>query len=199
MAIDKNKLIKVTNRFSGIVGYDVQDMPIPHRNFQPGETKEITFEELEKVAASTAGRKVLADYLIIKDYEAAKELLPDIEPEYYYTEQDVKRLLETPNNYDAFLDCLDFAPDGVIDLIKKNAVDLEIPDLVKRRYIQEKTGFNVDAAITAVHAKTGAEEDAEKEGKTIESGKNDAPKRRVATPSMNVENKPQRRVVIKKD
>lgn len=196
MAIDKNKLIKVKNRYDGIVGYDVQDMSIPHRDYYPNETKEVTFEELEKVAATPQGRVILEDYLIIEDPEAVNELLHHVEPEYYYTEDKIKELLTTPNNYDAFLDCLDFAPSGVIDMIKDLAVNLPIHDDVKKNAILEKTGFNVNNAIAAANAKTGAELDAEKEGKELHKEDSSTPKRRVAAPT---EPQPQRRVVIKKN
>lgn len=198
MAIDKNKLIKVTNRYSGTVGYDVQDLAIPHRLYQPNETKEVTFEELEKVAATVGGRIQLKEHLVIKDYEAARELLPEIEPEYYYDEAKVKELLSAPNNYDAFLDCLDFAPDGVIDLIKKYAVELPVNDIAKRQAIREKTGFNVDAAIKIENTKLDGETEAEAAAKKADSS---APKRRTATPVISAEGAaaPKRRVVVTKD
>lgn len=197
MAIAKDKLIKVTNRFSGTVGYDVQDMPIPHRNFYPGETKEITFGELEKVAADPAGEAVLEKYLVIKDYEAAKELLPDVEPEYYYTKEDVKRLLLTPNNLNEFLDCLDFAPDGVIDLIQEEAVNLPLNDVAKRKAIQDKTGFNVEAAIRVKDTKF----DGDADGEATANGAEKTPKRRAAAPTISAENveKPQVTVITKKN
>lgn len=197
MAIDKDKLIKVTNRFSGTVGYDVQDMPVPHRNFHPGETKEVTFEELEKVAADPAGETILKEYLVIKDYEAAKELLPDVEPEYYYTKEDVKNLLLTPNNLDQFLDCLDFAPDGVIDLIQEEAVNLPLNDVAKREAIQDKTGFNVEAAIRIKNTKEDGET-----GESTEESTPKSTKRRAAAPTItaaDVEDKPQVKVITKKN
>lgn len=197
MAVAKDKLIKVTNRYSGTVGYDVQDMAIPHRNFHPGETKEITFEELEKVAADPAGEKILEKYLVIKDYEAAKELLPDVEPEYYYTEEDIKRLLLTPNNLDAFLDCLDFAPDGVIDLIQEEAVNLPLNDVAKRKAILDKTGFNVEAAIRVKETKLDGDI-----GESIEESTTKSTKRRTAAPTItaaDVEDKPQVKVIAKKN
>ena len=45
------------------------------------------------------------------------------------------------------MDCLDFAPEGVINLMKDLAVKLEIPDVRKRQAISEKTGTSVDNAI----------------------------------------------------
>ena len=183
MAVAKDKLIKVTNRYSGTVGYDVQDMAIPHRNFHPGETKEITFEELEKVAADPAGERILEKYLVIKDYEAAKELLPDVEPEYYYTEEDVKKLLLTPTNLDAFLDCLDFAPDGVIDLIQEEAVNLPLNDVAKRKAILDKTGFNVDSAVMIKHEtekEDAKEENSSRRAAPVKKPENTVPTRKTA-------------------
>ena len=48
---------------------------------------------------------------------------------------------------DAFLDCLDFAPVGVIDLLKKFAVSVPLADYEKRKALKEKTGFDVDIAL----------------------------------------------------
>ena len=48
---------------------------------------------------------------------------------------------------DAFLDCLDFAPAGVIDLVKQLAIVLPLTDIQKRRALKDKIGFDVDAAI----------------------------------------------------
>ena len=39
--LDKNTLIKVTSRGKGTVGYSIPEMHVT-RNFQMGETKEIT-------------------------------------------------------------------------------------------------------------------------------------------------------------
>jgi hypothetical protein len=48
---------------------------------------------------------------------------------------------------DEFLDCLDFAPEGVKDLIKNLSVELPLNDVAKREAIFNKLGFNVDNAI----------------------------------------------------
>ena len=46
-----------------------------------------------------------------------------------------------------FLDALDFAPVGVIDLIKSLSVTVPLYDMQKRAALKQKTGFDVDAAI----------------------------------------------------
>ena len=70
----------------------------------------------------------------------------NIEPEYNMSVEDVKKLM-LEGSLDAFLDCLDFAPSGVIDLVKDVAVEIELNDVKKRDAILNKTGFNVTNAI----------------------------------------------------
>ena len=92
--MDKSALIKVINRYSGVVGYDVPDLQV-HRNFFPGETKDISYEELEKLSFVPGGEVILREYLEITDKEVANNLLhKSPEPEYYYSEEDVKKIMQ---------------------------------------------------------------------------------------------------------
>lgn len=154
--LEKNTIIKVMNRDNGTVGYTIPDLNNLHRNFQPKEEKEVTMEELRKLSYLPGGETIIRDCLIIENEEALKELLSNVEPEYFYTEEDIKTLL-TSGTIDQFMDCLDFAPSGVIDLVKDLAVKMEINDIRKRQAILEKTGFNVDKAIQ-INKETSEEE-----------------------------------------
>lgn len=154
--LEKNTIIKVMNRDNGTVGYTIPDLNNLHRNFQPKEEKEVTMEELRKLSYLPGGETIIRDCLIIENEEALKELLSNVEPEYFYTEEDIKTLL-TSGTIDQFMDCLDFAPAGVIDLVKDLAVKMEINDIRKRQAILEKTGFNVDKAIQ-INKETSEEE-----------------------------------------
>ena len=60
--------------------------------------------------------------------------------------EDIKTLLLS-GSLEQLQDCLDFAPSGVIDLVKDYAVKLEINDISKRNAILTATGFNVTRAI----------------------------------------------------
>ena len=60
---------------------------------------------------------------------------------------------------DEFLDMLDFAPMGVMDLIRQFAISLPLNDIPKRRALKEKTGFDVNAALT--HVEEEKQEDLE--------------------------------------
>ena len=62
------------------------------------------------------------------------------------SKKEIEYLL-TQGTLDQLMDALDFAPAGVIDLIKDMSVKLELADIHKRKAILEKTGFNVTKAI----------------------------------------------------
>lgn len=144
--MEKDTLIKVRNRAEGSVGYIIPDLGNLNRQFTSNETKEIPFDELRKLSFVPGGRYLLDNCLIIEDKDALQELVGDVEPEYFYTENDIKNLLLT-GSMDAFLDFLDFAPQGGIDIAKDMAVKLQINDINKREAIKNKTGFDVTKAI----------------------------------------------------
>ena len=147
--LEKNTILKVKNRDNGGVGYTIPDLGNLHRTFQAGEEKEISMEELRKLSYLPGGKAILRNYLVIEDNpEAVEELLSTVEPEYYYTDEDIKKLL-TEGTLDQFQDCLDFAPEGTVNLLKKYAVELELNDVAKRKALLEATGFNVTTAIEA--------------------------------------------------
>lgn len=163
--LDKNTLVKITNRYDGRVGYSIPDLGNLYRGFAPGETKEVTMEELRKLSYLPGGEAMLNKYFILDNKEAIAELIADVEPEYYYTDEDVKKLLLT-GTLDELKDCLDFAPAGVVELVKKYAVELKLNDISKRKAIKEITGFNVDTAIY-VNEETSEERTEEKKERRV--------------------------------
>lgn len=160
--LQNNTKIKVTNRDNGRVGYTIPDLGNLHRVFEPFETKTINFDELKKLSFRPGGLVILRDYLFIDNKEAIEDLLnqkeEEIAPEYFYGKDEVDDLLLN-GSLDALLDCLDFAPVGVIDLVKSEAVRLKINDIAKRKAILDKTGFSVDKAV-AINEETGKDEEA---------------------------------------
>ena len=186
--MDKNKVLSVTNRSSMKVIYTIPNLNV-RRTFAPGQTLSITYGELEQLTFQPGGNHIITDYLYIKDPEAAGTKVtpnPKVDPEYYYTEEDVIELLlntkNDPDNMDKFLDALDFGVDGVKDLIKKYAVELPCNDVAKRDAIKEKLHFDVTSMI-----QNGGEETVVAEKKTRRVKTDDAaaeetstqPKRRV--------------------
>lgn len=143
--LDKDTLISVRNRDNGTVGYSVPDLHV-HRSFTKNEKKMVPMEELRKLVYTPGGLKIVKHYLVIENEEAAKELLGHVEPEYFYSRKDIANLLQY-GSYESLVDCLNFAPVGVIDLVKEIAVKVQLNDVRKRQLIFEKTGFNIDKAI----------------------------------------------------
>lgn len=182
--MENSTLIKVTNRSFGTVGYKIEDLGI-HRTFQPGEIKNLTFEELLKLSYSLGGMKIIQKYLIIDNPEAVQELLGEVEPEYYYTDKEIEELLANGSYYQ-LEDCLNFAPGGVIEQIKKIAVDIELNDIRKRELILKKTGFDINSAVMVKHAYDGEEDDTQKEevkrkAQPISTVKEETPTRKAST------------------
>lgn len=141
--------VKVKNRAFGTTLYTIpefKDKINLTRIFGSGEVKEIDEEELEALTFVAGGFELLKNYLQILDPECAERLVYDKEPEYDMSEADIKTLM-TVGSYDAFLDCLDFAPKGVLELIKEYSVTLPLNDSAKREAIKEKLGFDVNQAL----------------------------------------------------
>lgn len=149
--MEKNVKITVANRDNGFVGYAIPELGI-NRTFAPREQKQIEFEELERLTFVPGGMEILADYLVIRNEEAAKELLPSIEPEYFYSDEQIKNLLLN-GSLNELLDCLDFAPEGVLDLVKDYAVSLPVDNMSKREAILNKLNFDVTSAIKIQNTK----------------------------------------------
>lgn len=172
--IDQNKMVKIINKFNGVVGYNVPELGV-NRTFYPKESKNIAFNELEKLSYLPGGESILRNYLEITDEDVIMELFnKELEPEYHYTEDDVKTLLTT-GTLDQFLDCLDFAPNVIIDMIKDMAVNLPLNDVTKREAIKEKTGFDVTKAIEIKNTKYDGDNEDESNTASENTGRRTAP------------------------
>ncbi len=176
--LENNYLVRIKNRFDGSVGYTIPDMSNLHRSFMPGEVKAITMEELRKLSYIPGGLRLLQDCLVILDEHARREIMNEVEPEYFLDESGIKDLLLN-GSVDALLDCLDFAPAGVVSMLKKIAVEIELNDVKKRNAILEKTGFNVTKAIENRDVKTEA--DAAPVRRVVEENKEENTGRRTTT------------------
>ena len=155
--MEDNRKVKVVNRSNSTVAYVIPEMQNLKRVFYGRQEKILTYEELRCLSSIPGGMVIITDYLIIKDPEVVKELGLQVEPEYWYEKDQVINLMKNGSLED-FLDCLDFAPDGVLDLIKELSVSLPLTDTAKRKAIWDKLGFNVDVAV-AMKEEAGQEKE----------------------------------------
>ena len=183
-------MYRVKNRGASTVVYKIADKGI-RREFKPGQIMSISSEELDELTFQPGGTLILSQFLQILDLDGNQAAGIKTEPEYHMREADVANLI-TSGSLVAFLDALDFAPIGVIDLIKKLSITIPMVDIQKRKALKEKTGFDVEAALKH------NEEDKEDDQKTILKQTNGerrvkpdvAPAGRRTTPKYNIVTKP---------
>ena len=149
----------VKNRSSGRVVYQIPDMGIT-RHFAPGEVQKISYGELIRLTYQPGGKSLIANFLQIQTEEAIQQLEVPVQPEYYMSEIQIQDLIKV-GSYEAFLDCLDYAPAGVIDLLKEYAISIPLSDFQKREAMKEKLGFDVDKILAN---KKAEEEEAKNPG-----------------------------------
>lgn len=142
---DVKKMYNVKNRSASVVVCRIPELGI-RKEFAPGETMKMSYDELEKLSYQPGGRELMANFLQIMEDKVNDSLGVHRENEYYMNEQQIIDLLKN-GSIPAFEDCLDFAPIGVIDLVKRFAIDLPLTDTLKIRILKDKTGFDVEKAL----------------------------------------------------
>lgn len=142
---NSKKYYNVKNRSASVVVCRIPELGI-RKEFAPGETMRMSFNELEKLSYQPGGRELMANFLQVMEDSVNDQLGISRENEYYMNEEQIINLLKN-GSIPAFEDCLDFAPIGVIDLVKKFAVSLPLTDTIKIRILKDKTGFDVTKAL----------------------------------------------------
>lgn len=146
--MDQKTLVTVTNRSTGIAYYVIPEMNI-RREYQPNETKKISVEEIAAVCSQPGGRELLYNYFMIKDENVIHETMNiKEEPEYWLTASKIPSWLNSCA-IDEFSDALNYAPEGVKDLIKTFSVSVPLNDMNKRELVKQILDFDVTAAIKA--------------------------------------------------
>ena len=140
--------VQVKNLTGYPVVYNIPEDRI-RRKFGGHETKNISYSELQKLYYQPGGEVLIKDFLQIQNKEIAKEfgVSEDLfEHEYSWSQKDVDQVLLN-GSLDQLHDALDFAPEGIVDLIIERAVMLKIADINKRNLIEKCTGKNINRMI----------------------------------------------------
>lgn len=182
-----DKKFIVTNRSASRVHYAVPELGVKSRDFQPGESKQISYAELEGLTYIPGGKELIRDYLLIKDVSARNEFVGHVEPEYNMTNAEVQELI-LHGTQDEWLDALDFAPEGVIDLIKALSVELPLTDTRKMEAFKQKKGTDLARMIRAKQ-----EEEAERAAMQAKAESEPAPRRRTQPQEESAAQNPARR------
>lgn len=155
-----NKVL-VVNRAACSVSYNIPELHV-ERSFRPlghpGDRMMISPEELQALSYTHGGKILLDRYLMIDEPAVQEQLGIEVEPEYNYTLEDIRKIL-TSGTDDELEDCLNFAPAGVLDLLKREAIAMRLDSHKKRKMISDKLGVNLEAMIkNDIIIKTSAEQ-----------------------------------------
>jgi hypothetical protein len=160
---NKDRRVKVVNRTGGSLAYKIDTLRVTRHWPKPGDYLNISISELSELKTVPGGNYILKECLIIEDKEALNVLFPDIElePEYNYGLKEVEALL-----YEAdlaqLLDALDFAPKGVLELIKTKAIEKLPNETAKIEAINKK--FKIDLnKVNELHQEKEIKEQAPKQ------------------------------------
>ena len=177
-------ICNVKNRSGSHVVYNIPEIGV-RRSFAPGEVKKISYEELEKLTYQAGGMEIISRFLQIQDETVLNNFNMKVEPEYHMNERQIANIIVN-GSQDEFLDLLDFAPDGVIDLVKRMAISLPMTDYNKIKALKEKTGLDVEAALKNIRAEKEDEKPSIDDAVPQRRVKKDEPAGRRTTPQYNV-------------
>ena len=172
--INEKAIYSVKNRSASTVIYSIPEMNNLRREFRPGEIKSVTGSELIQLSYRPGGRRIIENYLLINNEEVLDGLNMEVEPEYKLDEAGVVKLLKDGSE-DQLIDCLNFAPEGVKDLVKAVALAMPLNDLNKCKIIKDMLGYDV------LFVRSTNEQIAKESG--AEAAHAPAKKRRVASTS----------------
>lgn len=180
-------LVQITNMMDFPAGY-VVDLTGVRRVLPPHASFRVKAGELRELSYQLGGIDILQNYIRVCNRSLALEFGIDVndQVEYNWTEADVDRCLLN-DDIDVLLDALDFAPDGIKQLIVDRAIKLEIPDVNKRQAIKDAMGTDITSAIENRHAYDDQEETEEKKParrrrtSSAAEAESPAPKRRRVT------------------
>lgn len=143
--------MQVINRSDGNVAYHLPELNT-RRVFTVGSEKDIDAKELEALWQTDGGQILIRNHLLVNDREWVKAHW-DAPIEYFWQNEQIRKCL-LEDDIDLFKETLDYAPEGVIDIIKSMAWRLPLTDLNKIAAIKDKTGFDVLLAIEVMKAES---------------------------------------------
>ena len=146
--VSDDTIVKVKNMTDYKVGYTIKEENL-RRVFESGEVKQLAAGELRKVNYKRGGHVILTNYLCIMNKDLANEFGVDddsFENEYNWDVARVDSVLKD-EPLDVLQDALDFAPQGIIDLIKDRAIELKIDSMDKRQAISDALSIDLNGMI----------------------------------------------------
>lgn len=163
--LDGNTEIMVENMCGHRIGIFLQSSN-QRRYFEPNVPMPMKVADIRELNWQSGGQYMLMNQLRIKNKDLAYEIgVPEDLIEYWWTTQDIVNALTT-SSLDVFLDALDWAPEGIIEQMKNQAIKLEISDNRRIKALQERTGADITAIIANKHSYENDDNNVTEEKKT---------------------------------
>ena len=141
-------LVPVRNMVNHKVVYKIPDQ---NRRvvFEPFQERKVSAGELRGLHYTVGGEALIHDYLCVKNNDLREEFnIPKDQIEYDWELKDIKHILLDNNaSIEALQDALDFAPEGIREMIIDYAVIWKIPDTNRRKVITQMTGIDINKQI----------------------------------------------------
>ncbi len=168
--MDGNTKVPVKSRTEGSVAYKLDSMRVSRSWPKTGSVLQISLDELKELMVQPGGEYILRNLVIIENEEARLDILGgDVQPEYNYTEKEIQYLLyEAEDN--ALLDCLDYAPIGVLELIKQYSLEKLPNTTAKTKAVNQRLGIDLNKIAELI-----SEKDEGNAEKNADTGRRTAP------------------------
>jgi len=145
--------VKVSNVSPQVISYVLPELNGTTRTFAPAtsrtmDTKSIQFHELYTLFQSPGGQQLIYDHLQIKDNQVRKALNLPTDPEFDYSYEDIKKLVQEGTE-EEILDALEFGPFFIAQWMKNIVVTEGLNDYNKRKFFGGLFNMSVDEAQDA--------------------------------------------------
>lgn len=150
--VPDDTMVKLVNMMDSPTGYKLMNGTF--RRFAPRGTMSVTAGEVREVSNLPGTITLFQNYLRIDNKDLATELgVSDdsFEHEYSWGRDEIVGALTT-EPIEVLLDALDYAPDAIKESLVDIAVELEIPDVNRRKAIKDATGKDVTKMIEIKNA-----------------------------------------------
>lgn len=154
---DLTRKVPVRSRARGKVVYIIDALRVRRVWEKPGDVINISIDELVELRTVKGGQTLLDKYLVVEDDEAITMLYDyELPPEYKYGEAEIDYLLHAGTNEQLF-DALDYAPEGVLQMIRAMAIKNKPDTTAKVEAINKK--FNIDLLTVIKNAEDNGDSD----------------------------------------
>lgn len=145
--VPDDTMVKLVNMMDSPTGYKLMNGTF--RRFAPRASMSVTAGEVREVSNMPGTITLFQNYLRVDNKDLATELgVSDdsFEHEYSWGKDEIVGALTT-EPIEVLLDALDYAPDAIKESLVDVAVELEIPDVNRRKAIKDATGKDITKMI----------------------------------------------------